>query len=202
MKSKGGPISLEDLPNSIQAKAIHIAPIAGEISYEVIKYLKKYSGCLSIDPQGMTRRFNSKGMVKCSADMDQRLLGLIDIYKSSFEEIVALTKQSDLRAAIKTIHGLGPKIVIVTMGAKGSVLSIADKIYNIPACHSEKVVDPTGAGDVFIGAFLTEYVAGKDPLWCACVGSAAASFVVEGVGATFFGERNDIYNRANSIYDK
>ena len=63
-------------------------------------------------------------------------------------------------------------------------------------------VDPTGAGDVFIGAFLTEYISQKDSLWCACVGSAAASLVVEGVGPTFFGEKEEVYRRASLIYEK
>ena len=40
LKSKASPIYLSDLPDSLQAKAIHIAPIAGEISYDVISPAK------------------------------------------------------------------------------------------------------------------------------------------------------------------
>jgi sugar/nucleoside kinase (ribokinase family) len=75
-------------------------------------------------------------------------------------------------------------------------------IFKVPTYPSDNVVDPTGAGDVFIGALLTEYIAGKNLLWCACVGSAAASIVVENVGATSFGQKTEIYRRANSIYKK
>jgi sugar/nucleoside kinase (ribokinase family) len=82
------------------------------------------------------------------------------------------------------------------------VLSIGGTRYNIPQCKSAAVVDPTGAGDVFMSGFLTEYIRQKDSLWCACVGSAAASLVVEGIGPTFFGEREEIYRRATSIYEK
>jgi sugar/nucleoside kinase (ribokinase family) len=81
------------------------------------------------------------------------------------------------------------------------VLSVEKTLYSIPACNSVAVVDPTGAGDVFMGGFLTEYLHQKDSLWCACVGSAAASLVVEGIGPTFFGEKEEIYRRANSIYE-
>jgi sugar/nucleoside kinase (ribokinase family) len=63
-------------------------------------------------------------------------------------------------------------------------------------------LDPTGAGDVFIGAFLAEYIRTKDPVWCACVGSASASFVVEGIGPERFGERQETYERAKEIYEK
>ena len=62
---------------------------------------------------------------------------------------------------MKAIHDVGVETVIVTMGAKGSVLSVEGAQYNIPACPSEVLVDPTGAGDVFIGGFLTEYLAPK-----------------------------------------
>jgi sugar/nucleoside kinase (ribokinase family) len=88
------------------------------------------------------------------------------------------------------------------MGAQGSVLSTQGTVYHVPACKSARVVDPTGAGDAFIGGFLTEYTRQKELLWCACVGSAAASLVVEDVGTTFFGEKAEIYRRASVIYEK
>jgi sugar/nucleoside kinase (ribokinase family) len=151
----------------------------------------------------MTRRFDAEGNVTSNAEMDGRLLGLVDIYKSSFDEIAVLTGQSDIKEAIYAIHQLGPEVCIVTLGAQGSVLSVRGEISSIPVYYSGRVVDPTGAGDVFIGAFLTEYVRSeKDPLWCACIGSAAASIVIEGVGTTFFGEKKEIYRRAQSIYQR
>jgi sugar/nucleoside kinase (ribokinase family) len=202
LRRQGSPIMLVDLPESLSARAIHVAPIAGEISYEIVEKLRTSGGCLSIDPQGMTRRFDEAGNVGSSAQLDDRLISLIDIYKSSYEEIAVLTGQSDLKKAIKTVHDLGPRIVMVTMGAKGSILSNQGTIYEIPVFKSKRVVDPTGAGDVFIGAFLAEYVREKEPFWCACVGSAAASLVVEGVGASFLGEKDEIYRRARVIYEK
>jgi len=203
LRRQGSPITVADLPISLHAKAVHIAPIAGEISYDVVKRLRDGGDCLSIDPQGMTRRFDTYGNVTSSIEMDKRLLGLVDVYKSSFDEVKVLTGHSGLEGAVRAVHALGPKIVIVTMGGEGSVLSAKDEIYSVPVYCSDKVVDPTGAGDVFIGAFLTEYVrCGQDPFWCACVGSAAASLVIEGVGTTFFGEKKEIYHRAHSVFSK
>jgi sugar/nucleoside kinase (ribokinase family) len=195
-------ITKADLPSALRAKAIHLAPIAVEIPFQVVEHLKNCTNCLSIDPQGMTRRFDEEGNVACCAQMDERILPLVNIYKSSVDEIAVLTGQSDLNKAIQTVHHLGPEIVIATMSAKGSLLSVKGEIFPVPACKSTRVVDPTGAGDVFIGGFLAEYVRQKDPLWCACVGSAAASLVVEDVGTTFFGEKAEIYRRASVIYEK
>ena len=198
--NKAPPITLNDIPLFHNAKVVHLAPIAGEISYDVALHLRKGAEILSIDPQGLLRSFSEAGNVSYTAPAEKRLLSLVDIYKSSQDEISALTGRSDIHSAVKAVHDLGVGIVIVTLGANGSMLSTGKLIHKIPACNSREVIDPTGAGDVFMGGFLTEYVRQKDPLWCACVGSAAASLVVEGVGSTFFGEKEEIYRRANSIY--
>ena len=202
LESKATPINLSNLPKSLQAKAVHIAPIAGEISYEVVKKLKGCTEVLSLDPQGLLRRFGKTGKVTSKSSVDKRLFSLINVYKSSLDEISALTGHSDVNSAINAIHDFGVETVIVTLGAKGAVLSVEKTVYNIPPCSSRVLVDPTGAGDAFIGGFLTEYIHQKDSLWCACVGSAAASLVIEGIGPTFFGEKEEIYQRARSVYEK
>jgi sugar/nucleoside kinase (ribokinase family) len=202
LKSKASAITVSDLPKSLHAKVIHIAPIAGEISYEVVAKLKKCTGILSVDSQGLMRSFDAEGNVTYRSSINKRLLSLINIYKSSTEELNAATGHKDTRTAIKAIHDFGVDTVIITLGAKGAVLSIGGTRYNIPPCKSAALVDPTGAGDVFMSGFLTEYIRQKDSLWCACVGSAAASLVVEGIGPTFFGEKEEIYRRADAIYEK
>jgi sugar/nucleoside kinase (ribokinase family) len=202
LESKAAPINLSNLPKSLQAKAVHIAPIAGEISYEVVEQLKGCAEVLSLDPQGLLRSFDKTGNVTSNSSVDKRLFSLINIYKSSLDEITALTGHSNLNSAINAIHDFGVETVIVTLGVKGAVLSVEKTLYNIPACSSRVFVDPTGAGDAFIGGFLIEYIRQKDSLWCACVGSAAASLVIEGIGPTFFGEKEEIYQRARGIYEK
>jgi sugar/nucleoside kinase (ribokinase family) len=204
LTSKAARIKMSNLPKSLQAKAVHVAPIAGEISYEIVERLKDCAEVLSLDPQGLLRRFNKKTgkVTSSSSSFDKRLFSLINVYKSSLDEISALTGHSDIYAAINAIHDFGVKTVIVTLGAKGAVLSVEKTVYNIPACRSRVLVDPTGAGDAFIGGFLTEYIHQKDAFWCACVGSAAASLVIEGIGPTFFGEKEEIYQRARSAYEK
>ncbi len=202
LKSKGLPICLADVPVDLQAKAIHIAPIANEVSFEVVEHLKHCSEVLSLDPQGLLRSFDEAGNVTENASLDTRIFSLINIYKSSLNEIYTLTGEPELKAAIKAIHDVGVETVIVTMGTKGSVLSVEGAQFNIAACPSQVVVDPTGAGDVFMGGFLNEYLRQKDSVWCACVGSAAASLVVEGIGPTYFGTKEEIYRRAKTLYEK
>ena len=200
--SKAPPLNVSDLPRSLRAKAVHVAPIAGEISYKVVKKLKRCAEVLSLDPQGLLRKIDKTGNVTAGSRVDKRLFSLVNVYKSSLDEITALTGHSDLKSAVNAVHDFGVKTVIVTLGAKGAVLSVEKTLYNIPACNSRVLVDPTGAGDAFIGGFLTEYIRQKDAYWCACVGSAAASLLIEGIGPTFFGEKEEIYQRARDIYEK
>jgi len=202
LKNEAPPITVNDLPKSLKAKAIHIAPVAGEVSYKVVKKLKNCADLLSLDPQGLVRKFDEKGNVTLGSLKNKRILELVDIYKSSLNEIKAATGRSRLDSAIKAIHDYGVETVIVTLGMKGAVLSVEETSYNIPAYKSKKIVDPTGAGDVFVGGLLAEYIRGENSLWCACVGSAAASLVVEAAGPTFFGDKAEIYRRAHVLYEK
>jgi sugar/nucleoside kinase (ribokinase family) len=203
IKTKGPALTLEDIPKGFHAKAVHLGPIANEIPYEVAMQLKKCCNILSLDPQGCTRSFDNQGNVyENAAEVDNDIFSLINIYKSSKDEIFALTGESELKYAIRAIHDVGVETVIVTNGAKGAVLSVEGTQYKVGACHSQVLVDPTGAGDVFIGGFLTEYIKGKEPLWCGAVGSAAASFIVESIGPTSFGKKEEIYKRAQELFDK
>ncbi len=202
LKSKAPPIIPEDTSDSLQAKVIHVAPIANELSAEVVDKLRTLTETISLDPQGFVRRFDENGNVFPKRWKDPHVLEKIDFYKSSLNEIRMITGLTDLRPAMQRIHDYGAETVIVTKGIRGSTLLYEENFYKIPACKPRVIRDLTGAGDAFIGAFLAEYIRGKDLVWCMCVGSAAASFVVEGVGPAMFGEKENIYQRASEIYEK
>lgn len=196
------PIGIEDLSNVPKTEILHIGPIANEINFDVVQKLKGLAHSVSLDPQGLVRSFDEKGNVSINPLVDTRILGLVDIFKSSLAEIQTITGQSELSSAVDTIHKYGTKIVIVTLGAKGSAISVEGTIHNLPPFAPEKLVDPTGAGDAFAGGFLAEYARGEDSSWCSCVGSAVASLVIEGIGPTHFGDIDEIYRRARLLYEK
>jgi len=202
LEARAPPISPMDIPDSLHVKIIHAAPIAGEISGEVVARLRKHTKVLSLDPQGLVRVFNGRGNVSHKRWQDPEVLGQIDVFKAAAQEVQAVTGANNLKTAMKLISDYAAKIVIVTRGMDGSSLFFENQFYDIPTCKSNIVIDPTGAGDAYIGAFLAEYARHKDVLWCACAGSAAASFVVEGVGPERFGERHEVYERAQRIYEK
>jgi sugar/nucleoside kinase (ribokinase family) len=201
-KNRMPPIRVEDLPNPLKARIIHLAPIASEVTHEVAEKLRSCTEVMSLDPQGLIRDFDENGNVTLNQPRDRRILGLIDIFKSTPREIETLTGLSDVDSAIKAVRSQGVRIVIVTLGTEGALVSVEDTIHRVPAYKPEKFVDPTGAGDAFIGAFLAEYARGEDCAWCSHVGSAAASLVVEGIGPTSFGEKEEIYRRARTLAEK
>jgi sugar/nucleoside kinase (ribokinase family) len=202
LKARAPSISASDIPDSLQAKAIHIAPIVSELSEDTVTKLRRSAKILSLDPQGFVRSFDSQGNVRLKRWLEKSVLELIDIYKSSQDEIKAVTGISEMQLAAKKIRNYGVKIIIITRSMRGSTLFFDDSFHHVPACQPHTVLDPTGAGDAFIGAFLAEYIRSKDALWSACVGSASASFVVEGIDPERFGEREETYERAKEIYEK
>jgi sugar/nucleoside kinase (ribokinase family) len=199
MTSRAPPIRPEDVSDSLRVRSIHVAPIANEVSRNVVDKLRSLTGILSLDPQGFVREFDAEGNSRLKKWCNLHVLKQIDLYKSSASEIRVITGFSNLRLAMEKIHGYGAKVVIVTREMKGSKLFFEGNLHDIPACKPKIIRDSTGAGDAFIGAFLAEYVEEKKPKWCARVGSAAASFVVEGLGPEIFGEKKEIYSRATKI---
>jgi len=202
LKSKAPRISPQDIPSALRANAIHVAPVVDELSVEVIKELRDKTPALSIDPQGFLRRFDKTGMAKLETLDDIGFLQYFDVFKSSIQELKVLTGHSRMGVSMETVCRAGVEIILVTMGIKGSLIRFGEKFYHVPSCKPKTLKDPTGAGDAFIGGFLAEYIRGEEPLWCCCVGSAAASFVIEKVGSQRFGEKDEVYERATKIYEK
>ncbi len=79
----------------------------------------------------------------------------VDIVLLAEEEARQFTGMASLRAAIRAIFALGPKMLIIKQGSYGALLFGADgHFFAAPAYPLEDVRDPTGAGDAFAGGFL------------------------------------------------
>jgi fructoselysine 6-kinase len=82
----------------------------------------------------------------------------VDIAFASFPD-QDVVKAIELARALVT-HG--PRIAVVTMGEAGSVASDGDRVWRQLAVPVEGVVDTLGAGDTFIGTFLSGWLKGED----------------------------------------
>ena len=89
--------------------------------------------------------------------------------------------------ALKKIHKMGPTHVIIKKGSHGSILSGPRGFFICPAYPLHKVVDPTGAGDSFVGAIMGYLASNKGSIdhhirRAMIYGSVVASFCCEGFG--------------------
>lgn len=87
-----------------------------------------------------------------------------------------------LQCTVRDLLDTPEKFLIVTRGGDGVILYHKDGETILPACTPDKVVNPTGAGDVFRAGLLIGLSQGWDLTAAARHGAAAASFVVEQEG--------------------
>ncbi|WP_341302496.1 carbohydrate kinase [Lysinibacillus sp. FSL H8-0500] len=80
------------------------------------------------------------------------------IVKLSEEELVFLTAIEDEQTAVQTLFQENVTVIIITHGAKGASLYTAQQHFYVPATKVT-TVDTTGAGDAFIGAMLSQFLA-------------------------------------------
>ncbi len=106
-----------------------------------------------------------------AAAIPDELLQLADICAPNETETELLTGQpvgtpTEAEAAARALLSRGPRTVILTLGERGALLVDGDAIENIPAIKVD-AVDPTGAGDAFIGSlavYLGEGLALRDAI--------------------------------------
>src|SRR6266478_2963341 len=135
-----------------------------------------------------------------------KLIKRLDAFVLNDSEAHQLTKEDNVFAALKKIHKLGPKYVIIKKGSHGSILSGPKGFFICPAYPLHKVCDPTGAGDSFVGAMIGYLATAKGSVdnnirRAMIYGSVVASFCCEGFGLvrTTKIKRSDIDRRAKEL---
>src|SRR5256885_14519838 len=116
-----------------------------------------------------------------------KLLKRLDAFVLNDSEAHMLTKEDNVFSALKKIHKLGPKYVIIKKGSHGSILSGPKGFFLCPAYPLHQVVDPTGAGDSFVGGFMGYLATARGGVEenirrAMIYGSVVASFCCEGFG--------------------
>ena len=76
------------------------------------------------------------------------------------------------------------KILITTLGEKGSTIQTKNQTLQVPAAKPNQVTDPTGAGDAFRAGFLAGFIKELDLKICGQMGAAAACYAIEKYGTT------------------
>jgi len=106
----------------------------------------------------------------------------VDILFGNEEEIFRLYEASNLETAVERVRG-EKVLAIMTRSAKGAVAFDGQTTTAVAAEPIAKVVDTTGAGDLFAAGFLYGYTHGRNLGSCLRLGSVAAAEVISHMGA-------------------
>ncbi|MEE3107679.1 MAG: adenosine kinase, partial [Pseudomonadota bacterium] len=106
----------------------------------------------------------------------------VDILFANTDELTALHETDDLEAAIAATREW-VDIAAVTRGADGAVIVAGDTRAEIAAQPVPRVIDTTGAGDLFAAGFLRAYTQNLDLATCGRYGAIAAAEVISHFGA-------------------
>ena len=108
--------------------------------------------------------------------------GLIDILFANHVELAALTGQDDFHAGIAALQDQVP-VLVVTRGEAGAVAASGGQLFEVPAEPVARVVDTTGAGDLFAAGFLHGHVSGRSMTDCLTMGAVCAAEIISHYGA-------------------
>lgn len=139
-----------------------------DVYKEFLDYGKQKRKLISFDPNFRDSLFKDK--VDIFVDRCLEIIKNTDLIKVSIEEGKIITKSDDIDDILKKLHNYGAKTILITLGAKGTILSINGERHEIESIKV-KMVDATGAGDAFIGSVLASLSREDNP--------RAASFDIE-----------------------
>ena len=168
------PLSAKELPaESIRAsKILHLNGRHWPACIDAARAVGEAGGEVSFD--GGANRFDEKF---------NDLLPLVHIHIAARDFAEQLTGSTDTGVQLAHMIGLGARVAGITDGVRGSWFATADgTAFHQRAFPVDPVVDTTGCGDVFHGAYLFAHSRGWEVHECATFASAAAALNATGLG--------------------
>ncbi|HQD72424.1 MAG TPA: carbohydrate kinase family protein [Clostridiales bacterium] len=153
------------------AKILHLDGTDYENAVNAAELAKEYKVLISLD--GSTRQKDNR--------LNKELASRVDILIMSAVYPTAVSGKPTIKEALLEISTWGPEIVMSTAGADGVFAVIDNHVYHFEG-YKVNVVDTTGAGDVFHGAFLAAYLKGKNLEDCISIAQLTAALKCEHIG--------------------
>lgn len=159
----------------LSAPIIHLAPIARELDGDFPEHFP--NALIGLTPQGMLRQWDQAGHVS-RADAQEAVT-------TSIATSATVISLEDVGGDWELIErwAAAAKILVVTQSEAGAMVFIHRNRYQIPA-PVVRVVDPTGAGDIFAACFFIHLWQTRDPIEATRFAVALASDSVTRVGLT------------------
>ncbi len=180
-----GPISLSDaLP---RCTIMHIAAVAQEFSLDAVVEASR-ADFVGLTPQGLLRSWDSAGAVSLRPIQADEALG------AQIQAAVVADHEYPYAAPLLEAVVRAGGLVAVTFGAAGCEIHSKAGVDRFPS-YPVRVVDDTGAGDVFAAAFFVEIVRGSSLADAARFAAVAAALNLRGVGPGAIASRDEIADR-------
>ena len=185
--SVGSRLCAGDLKDSCFSKAfaVHFPGMLLELNESMrgaclraAELAEKYGVALSFDPNIRREMIRDEAARKRLKDMVSRA----DIIAPTLEEGRQITGKTTLGDVLRTLRGLGPRVIALTMDKDGAVLCVEDQVILADAIPVQEV-DPTGAGDTFAAALCVGLREGMEPKHLAVFCNAAGALAVTKRGA-------------------
>lgn len=177
----------DDLPVAAlqTTKILHVSGISQAISdsaadsvFEAIRLVKQAGGRVSYDTNLRLKLWPiERARAVIHAAMKQCNIAL-----PGLQDAIHLAGLEDPAEIVRFYLDLGPEVVALTLGSKGTLVATQDEQRLVPT-HKIQAVDATAAGDTFDGAFLCRIVKGDTPFEAARYANAAAALATLGYGA-------------------
>jgi len=153
---------------------ILLANIHPELQYSVILQNQNPDAVIVVDTMNL--------WIETTLPSLEKVISSSNILLINESESFLLTKEKNIKDAAIALLSMGPEMVVIKKGSKGAELFSDKDHIEIGAFPVTNVVDPTGAGDVFAGAFIASLAAQESSESALLSASASASISIESFG--------------------
>jgi 2-dehydro-3-deoxygluconokinase len=147
---------------------------------QLLCQLRARGSMLAFDPNVRPRLWSDPSAAR---ELLLAALAACDIALPSTEDLRWLLGVEQPARQIDILRKLGLREVALTLGAEGALLALGDERIDLAAVRVEQVVDTSGAGDAFNGAYLAARLAGQPATFAAAAALELAARVVGHAGA-------------------
>lgn len=185
------------------ADLVHLAPVLGEVD------LQAWKQAVRAQAPGTLLAINIQGWIKCAGPSAPSALAGARRVVQRFWQVsaddfrgvdIACLSEEDVLDQPGLLEKLVEAVPVVafTRGQQGSRIFVRGAAYEV-GVYPTPARDPTGAGDVFAASFAHRIARGDAPVQAARFAAAAASIVVEDIGARALGRLGEARGRVAAV---
>lgn len=161
--------------NHVHISSIFLQPKLKESIYDIFKLVKGLGLTTSLDVQWDPAE---------EWDLDlKKILPFVDVFLPNEQELLHLTRETDLQKAIDKIAGYG-NLTVVKRGIRGSICCKGGTQIELSAYVNKNIIDAIGAGDSFNSGFIYKFVQGAELNECQKFGNLMGAINTTKAGGT------------------